>query len=112
MKKITLVFIISLFVTSCHQEKDNTSQIRGLVTEKAMVVSARIEASKIGTEILKKGGNAFDAMMATELALAVAYPYAGNIGGGGFMVYRKNDGEIGALDYREKAPLAASKICI
>ena len=109
MKKITLVFIISLFVTSCNQEKDNTSQIRGLVTEKAMVVSARIEASKIGTEILKKGGNAFDAMMATELALAVAYPYAGNIGGGGFMVYRKKDGEIGALDYREKAPLAATR---
>ena len=48
-------------------------------------------------------------MMATELALAVAYPYAGNIGGGGFMVYRKNNGEIGALDYREKAPLAATK---
>ena len=109
MKKITLVFIISLFITSCNQEKDNTSQIRGLVTEKAMVVSARIEASKIGTEILKKGGNAFDAMMATELALAVAYPYAGNIGGGGFMVYRKKDGEIGALDYREKAPLAATR---
>ena len=109
MKKITFVFIISLFVTSCNQEKDSTSQIRGLVTEKAMVVSARIEASKIGTDILKKGGNALDAMMATELALAVAYPYAGNIGGGGFMVYRKNNGEIGALDYREKAPLAATK---
>ena len=74
-----------------------------------MVVSARIEASRIGTAILKKGGNAFDAMMATELALAVAYPYAGNIGGGGFMVYRKSNGEIGALDYREKAPLAATR---
>ncbi len=82
---------------------------RGLVTEKAMVVSARVEASKIGSDILKKGGNAFDAMVATELALAVAYPYAGNLGGGGFMVYRKADGEIGALDYREKAPLAAHK---
>ena len=81
----------------------------GLVTSKAMVVSAREEASKIGTQILKKGGNAFDAMVATELALAVAYPYAGNLGGGGFMVYRKANGEIGSLDYREKAPLAASK---
>jgi len=81
----------------------------GLITNKAMVVSAREEASKIGVEILRKGGNAFDAMVATELALAVAYPYAGNIGGGGFMVYRKNDGEIGALDYREKAPLASDK---
>ncbi len=109
MKKITLIFSISMLIISCNQELKNVSEITGLVTEKAMVVSARIEASKIGTEILKKGGNAFDAMMATELALAVSYPVAGNIGGGGFMVYRKNDGEIGALDYREKAPLAASK---
>ena len=94
---------------SCNQELKNVNEVKGLITDKAMVVSARVEASKIGTEILKKGGNAFDAMMATELALAVSYPVAGNIGGGGFMVYRKNDGEIGALDYREKAPLAASK---
>ncbi|AWI26235.1 gamma-glutamyltransferase [Flavobacterium pallidum] len=80
-----------------------------LVTDHAMVVSAREEASKIGSDIMKKGGNAFDAMAATELALAVAYPYAGNIGGGGFMVYRKANGETGALDYREKAPMAATK---
>lgn len=86
-----------------------TNAQTGLVAQKAMVVSAREEASKIGVEIMKKGGNAFDAMVATELALAVAYPYAGNLGGGGFMVYRKANGEIGTLDYREKAPLAASK---
>ena len=107
MKKI--IFIISILIVSCNQELKNVNEVTGLITDKAMVVSARVEASKIGTEILKKGGNAFDAMMATELALAVSYPVAGNIGGGGFMVYRKNDGEIGALDYREKAPLAASK---
>lgn len=81
----------------------------GLIVENAMVVSAREEASMIAITIIKKGGNAFDAMVGTELALAVAYPYAGNIGGGGFMVYRKNNGEIGALDYREKAPLKATK---
>ncbi len=81
----------------------------GLVSENAMVVSAREEASKIGSEILKKGGNAFDAMVATEMALVVAYPFAGNLGGGGFMVYRKADGGTGALDYREKAPLSATK---
>ncbi len=75
----------------------------------AMVVSARKEASEIGVAVMKKGGNAFDAMVATELALAVAYPYAGNIGGGGFMVFRKASGEVGSLDYREKAPLAATK---
>ena len=74
-----------------------------------MVVSAREEASRIGVDILKKGGNAFDAMMATELALAVSYPSAGNIGGGGFMVYRKDNGKTGALDYRERAPINSSR---
>lgn len=81
----------------------------GLISQKAMVVSARQEASQIGVEIMKNGGNAFDAMIATQLALAVAYPYAGNISGGGFMVYRKSNGAIGSLDFREKAPLNASK---
>lgn len=81
----------------------------GLVAEKAMVVSARAEASKIGAQILKQGGTAFDAMVATEIALAVAFPTAGNIGGGGFAVYRKADGTVGALDYREKAPLQAHR---
>jgi len=74
-----------------------------------MVVSARKEASEIGIQILKQGGNAFDAMMATEMALALTYPVAGNLGGGGFMVYRLQNGETGALDFREKAPLKASK---
>ncbi len=107
MKKRFLYTLILAALIGCKKEPE--SKVLGLITDKAMVVSAREEASKIGVEILKKGGNAFDAMMATELALAVAYPYAGNIGGGGFMVYRKSDGEIGALDYREKAPLAASR---
>ncbi len=106
--KILLLSFTSLFILNC-KTSNKKEKITGLITNNAMVVSAREEASKIGTDILKKGGNAFDAMAATELALAVAYPYAGNIGGGGFMVYRKNDGEIGALDYREKAPLASSK---
>jgi gamma-glutamyltranspeptidase/glutathione hydrolase len=83
------------------------TQKRGVIAEHAMVVTARKEASQIGIDILKKGGNAFDAMFATEMALAVVYPYAGNLGGGGFMVYRLSDGQTGALDYREKAPLAA-----
>ncbi|TPG31843.1 gamma-glutamyltransferase [Flavobacterium pectinovorum] len=105
MKKITLLFsFISLYCSAQDVVKPT-----GLVATKAMVVSARQEASKIGADIMKKGGNAFDAMVATELALAVAYPYAGNIGGGGFMVYRKANGEVGSLDYREKAPLAATK---
>ena len=99
---------MSVFTIGCKTHSVMT-QPTGLVANKAMVVSAREEASKIGVEIMKKGGNAFDAMVATELALAVAYPFAGNLGGGGFMVYRKANGEIGSLDYREKAPLAATK---
>lgn len=106
MKKY-LLFILFLSL-SCKTEK-NTFEPTGLVTSKAMVVSAREEASQIGMQIMKEGGNAFDAMIATELALAVSYPYAGNIGGGGFMVYRKYNGETGSLDYREKAPIAATK---
>jgi len=105
MKKI---YILLLFVYWNSFSQTNTT-VKGLIVDKAMVVSAREEASKIGTEIMQKGGNAFDAMVATELALAVAYPYAGNLGGGGFMVFRKANGEIGSLDYREKAPLAATK---
>ncbi|MCG1036412.1 gamma-glutamyltransferase [Polaribacter sargassicola] len=108
MKKLSLLFTLSLLLINC-KTPEKKEKIIGLTTKKAMVVSAREEASKIGADILKKGGNAFDAMFATEMALAVAYPFAGNLGGGGFMVYRKNDGEIGALDYREKAPLAATK---
>ncbi|UQD57148.1 gamma-glutamyltransferase [Flavobacterium sp. K5-23] len=106
MKKI--IILLSLAILSC---KSNEKLINptGLVTSKAMVVSAREEASQIGSDIMKKGGNAFDAMVATELALAVSYPQAGNIGGGGFMVFRKANGETGTIDYREKAPLAASK---
>ncbi|MDB4216594.1 gamma-glutamyltransferase [bacterium] len=109
MKKNLPLIIISLVILSCKPSENTKIKNRGVTSEKAMVVSARVEASKIGTAILQKGGNAFDAMVATELALAVAYPYAGNIGGGGFMVYRNTAGETGALDYREKAPLAASK---
>ena len=101
MKK--LVFLIAFISTATY------SQTKGVISNKAMVVSAREEASQIGSNILKKGGNAFDAMIATELALAVSYPYAGNISGGGFMVYRLQDGTTGSLDYREKAPLKATK---
>ena len=107
MKKIT--FLIALLYISNSNAQQATPNPTGLVVTKAMVVSAREEASKIGSDIMKKGGNAFDAMVGTELALAVAFPFAGNIGGGGFMVYRKANGEVGSLDYREKAPLAATK---
>jgi len=106
MRKTALFFLLIGLNCLGQNEINHTT---GLIANRAMVVSAREEASKIGTEIMKRGGNAFDAMVGTELALAVAYPYAGNLGGGGFMVYRMGNGEIGALDYREKAPLAATK---
>lgn len=105
MKVFVFLFIISF---NCLAQTEQKSEL-GVIASKAMVVSAREEASKIGSYIMQKGGNAFDAMIATELALAVAYPYAGNLGGGGFMVFRKANGEVGSLDYREKAPLAATK---
>ncbi|MBQ0770166.1 MAG: gamma-glutamyltransferase [Bizionia sp.] len=103
-----ILFLSILTLGSCKAPNPNNTSTHGVIGQKAMVVSARVEASEIGKQILMQGGNAFDAMMATELALAVSYPYAGNIGGGGFMVYRLNTGDIGALDYREKAPAAAT----
>ena len=102
---VTLIFTCGFISQTVAQ----TTKVQGLVADKAMVVSAREEASRIGIEIIRSGGNAFDAMMATEMALAVSFPFAGNLGGGGFMVYRMADGQIGSLDYREKAPLAATK---
>ena len=99
LKKIILLVFISFFIFSCKSGK----------YKNGMVVSAKAEASKVGIEILKKGGNAFDAMIATDLALAVVYPNAGNLGGGGFMVYRLNNGDNGSLDFREKAPIASTK---
>lgn len=105
MRRLILFLPLLLFI-NCKQQPATPT---GLVTEKAMVVSAREEASQLAADIMKKGGNAFDAMVATELSLVIAYPFAGSIGGGGFMVYRKSNGEVGGIDYREKAPLAAHK---
>ena len=73
------------------------------------VVSARKDASDIGIEIMKKGGNAFDAMIGVQLALSVSHPTAGNIAGGGFMVYKLKDGTDGTLDFRETAPAGSSE---
>jgi gamma-glutamyltranspeptidase / glutathione hydrolase len=107
--KLTILVALIFISFSCQEKDTFRMEGRGYLAEKAMVVSAREEASKIGLLMLEKGGNAFDAMVATELALAVSYPFAGNLGGGGFMVYRMADGTNGSLDYREKAPLAATR---
>ena len=94
-----VLFVFTLLLISCTK----TPQIKG------GVVSAMPYASQVGVDILKKGGNAYDAMVATNFALAVVYPVAGNITGGGFFVYRNADGSSGTLDYREQAPNAAHR---
>jgi gamma-glutamyltranspeptidase / glutathione hydrolase len=83
--------------------------LRPVHAKQAMVVSVHQEASQVGAEIMRRGGNAVDAAVATGFALAVVHPAAGNIGGGGFMLLRLANGELHFLDYREKAPKAASR---
>ncbi|HEX7831372.1 MAG TPA: gamma-glutamyltransferase [Thermoanaerobaculia bacterium] len=75
----------------------------------AVVASTSEIASRAGSEIMRKGGNAVDAAVAVGLALAVTWPSAGNLGGGGFMLIRKADGTVEAIDYRERGPLAATR---
>ena len=106
--KIKLFFLIYTLIISNILYSQST--IKPLVeSKKGMVVTTHPLASEIGLSILKKGGNAIDAAVAVNFALAVCHPAAGNIGGGGFLVYRNAKGKIFALDYREKAPLASSR---
>jgi gamma-glutamyltranspeptidase/glutathione hydrolase len=113
MKKIFFLFLLpALFEISCSTTKASATLVdqykydtqKKIVCENGAVVSAHPLASKVGLAILKMGGNAVDAAIATQLALAVVYPNAGNIGGGGFMVARLKEGKLVAIDYREKAP--------
>ncbi|MBI3481450.1 MAG: gamma-glutamyltransferase [Bacteroidetes bacterium] len=100
------MLLLVLLVFACQSNDDKKST--GLVTDSAMVVTAHPLASQAGVAILKKGGNAVDAAIAVQFALAVVFPAAGNIGGGGYMVTRMRDGSALALDYREKAPAKAA----
>lgn len=96
---------------ACARQSPSTAANRpataGAEAQHGMVVSASAIASKAGSDVLAKGGNAVDAAIATGFALAVTYPTAGNIGGGGFMVIRMPDGRATTIDFREKAPAAA-----
>ncbi len=126
----SLLFLFAIAVASCktqspitsttvnvnqsqgvYQYRDEDPTVKPFFSDRAgvtgrngMVASAHPEASEVGLAILKAGGNAVDAAVAVQFALAVVYPGAGNIGGGGFMVYRDNGGKAYTLDYREKAP--------
>jgi len=113
--KIMTTLLLLLTIVACISSRKSGSPSIGvdpyqytiqksIVAGNGAVVSAHPLASKVGVAILKMGGNAIDAAIATQLALAVVYPNAGNLGGGGFMVARLKDGKLVSIDYREKAP--------
>ncbi len=101
-----LVLLLAVTILACQTSKKE--KVIGLLADSAMVVSAHGLASHVGVDIMKQGGNAIDAAIATQFALSVVFPAAGNIGGGGFMVVRLNDGTVATLDFREKAPAGAT----
>src|SRR3954463_7063651 len=94
MKRVFLLLLV-VVVVACRSPLSK-DRITGEVTDSAMVVSAHPLASQVGAEILRKGGNSVDAAIATQFALAVVYPSAGNIGGGGFLVLRQHTGDVAA----------------
>lgn len=113
MYRILLAYIMLLVFFKINAQtstqNDPYSIEKTVFADHAAVVSAHPLASHAGIEIIRQGGNAVDAAITVQLVLAVVYPRAGNIGGGGFMVYRGQDGETNTLDFREKAPAAATR---
>ena len=112
MYRIVLIVCFSFHFFSCANSNPSNVHdeiVRSAKIDSAMVVSAHPLASEIGKSILMKGGNAIDAAIAVQFALAVVHPSAGNIGGGGFMVIRLNKGDCFTLDFREKAPSKAHR---
>src|SRR5689334_11419871 len=112
-RPLTLLLAIPLLVAfipaGLGSQSSPTIAPAATVTSKAgLVVSSSDEASDLGAAILSKGGNAVDAAVTTAFALAVTHPFAGNLGGGGFMVVQTATGQTAAFDYREKAPAKAT----
>ena len=105
---IAIILVMITLFSSCNSRVNQIDiENHTIIDDSAMVVTANPLATQVGVHILKEGGNAFDAAVAVQFALTVVYPRAGNIGGGGFAVYRMANGETGSLDFREKAPKAA-----
>jgi gamma-glutamyltranspeptidase/glutathione hydrolase len=118
-----IALLLGFISINCIAQKNNTKMVgsgklidpynyaitKNETFNKAAVVTAHPLASLVGAEILRKGGNVFDAAIATQLTLAVVYPGAGNIGGGGFLLARTNKGKLIGLDYREAAPAKAHR---
>src|SRR5690606_32651169 len=113
--KTTTLFVMAMFLSFSHanaqvkdvkafeflSKSDREANRKALEFKNGAVVSAHPEATAVGVQILKKGGNAVDATVAVKFALAVVYPSAGNIGGGGFLIYRSAKGELNSMDFRE-----------
>ena len=106
-KAFSIQALVSAAALLCCVNSQGAS-VAPVAAENGMVVSAQHLATQIGVEVLKKGGNAIDAAVAVGYALAVVYPAAGNLGGGGFMTLQLANGRKTFLDFREKAPLAAT----
>lgn len=113
MIRYSILTIAVVAVTGCAHRSEfsdyKTLEGRNITAVHGMVVSAHPQSSRVGVSVLQKGGNAVDAAVATEFALAVCYPEAGNLGGGGFMVIRTSNGNTDVIDYRERAPLKATR---
>ena len=111
MRRTFVILILGIAAYACNPGSGSgnaeLSEGHTVTSRNGMVVSAHSQASRIGVMVLQKGGNAIDAAVATGFALAVCYPEAGNIGGGGFMLIRTAEGKYDLIDYREKAPMAA-----
>src|SRR5438309_1708269 len=109
MKALRTILVLQMAAFLLLMQAAHAQGLRPVHAKKGMVVSVHQEASKVGAEILRQGGNAVDAAVATGFALAVVHPAAGNIGGGGFLLLRRANGEVHFLDFREKAPKAATR---
>ena len=110
MRKLLLLLLGSLLLSACRQSPSVDYEAQKTATyAKAAIAGPHPLATQVAEDILRQGGNAIDAAVACQLAMAVVYPRAGNLGGGGFLVYRAADGQALSLDYRERAPLVASR---